>query len=431
MSEIATVLSVIYCNAGPGCRQPYRDCFQISLVQEKEEAAQPIPGLEGLYPDAAAMDNPDASPCFKSDYSGMLAADAASPGSPERDLHINEEQLWPSLSAVAASNRGSAAATPTCTTSSSRYTSPSETPCPTPVAPSTAARGVSHGRVEQNLQQRVESCQAEHLPNEGSSSSSSATTATTPQSPASSVVMYKACAASSVAEMFRGTCQVLLAPSCLAALSVDQQGLDLAVSLQEAVKAGSISVKQAASSLVSYLRQRQLSGSTASNHQQCNLSQLPLLQGAGTGLAAKAGTSAGLHKGQAMLASPLLTSSSATMSDAPSFAQWGCSDGIISPMSSLHLPGAGLFDGWTVQQSYSHHTPQQADGMLRSNGRLPLYARGSAAGLSPGEQSSAGASFPGFHRPSLGVQNQSSTILMSPPGFSRSYQPHLASEQHT
>jgi hypothetical protein len=101
---------------------------------------------------------------------------------------------------------------------------------------------------------------------EASSTSSSAdTTTTTPQSPVSSVVCFRAAPpAAKPAAAVQGRCAVLLQRGGSGlGVEPDPEGASLAASLQEAVRAGSLSVKQAAASLASYLRQRQQQAAAA------------------------------------------------------------------------------------------------------------------------------------------------------------------------
>ncbi len=494
--------------AGPGCRTPYDSEFQVNLVQRKEEAAHShAPAAAPVASVAALMASPRHHPAPATSAAAPAApggggAGHAVPASPGRNLHIDEEQFWPSLSSAAQSAKGSTA--PPTTAATSRHTSPRDTPSPPPVATRSAAAGPAWagpgGRAggacpQQQQQQQQELGQQsgggagsaerdrEGLQHEGSSSCSSATTATTPQSPASSVVAYRVRGGPSVLvePLLQGTCHVSLAPSALAPPPVDEEGAALALSLQEAVKAGSISVKQAAASLVSYLRQKQqqqaaaaAAAATAGSQAGVPLGHSPLMSlqqlslggaagigagvvGGGGGLAADAGRLSLLGicgplllGPQPLLASPrrsepLESSPSLAVSEAPTFAHWGRSDSImpaLSPMSSMHMPGAGLFEGWAsprVSQQQQHPYQQQP----LPPGRLPLYLRGAASSLaavppaspahSVNSQPTGLSSFPGFQpaqQVATSVQCQPAPGITCPPGFSRSmYQQRQQQQQ--
>ena len=231
-----------------------------------------------------------------------------------------------------------------------------------------------------------------------------------------------------------------LAPSVLAVPPLDTEGAALAASLQEAVRVGSVGVKQAAASIVSYLRQKQMGpapGPAGAAAQQQAAAALVLPNG---GLAAEAGCSGtpfggGLFGGELVAPAPLAASSprvpagatldsspSLAVSEAPTFAQWGRADSMLSPMSSLASPHGGLgassslFEGWA---SSPQHSPTQR--VQPAAQRLPLYARGAASARAPPP------GFPGFEPPSteqqlqqLQQQQQLRQPAASPPGFSRS-----------
>ncbi|GAB4821754.1 hypothetical protein N2152v2_008800 [Parachlorella kessleri] len=467
---------------------------QISLVQREEEETFPSAGAPAAE-----------SPCAQPQHQPAVAAPAATaasgagatvgpdgavggqpPASPGRNLHIDEEQFWPSLSTAAqpGSNKGSTAAT-------SRHTSPRDTPSPPPIATKPAGSGkapwpkagpgvaTQPQQGEQQVQGSRERSSAagpaaerDALGNEGSSASSSsaATTATTPQSPVSSVVAYRARIGGSLSQNppVAGTCHVSLAPSALVTPPLDEEGASLVASLQGAVKAGSLSLKQAAASLVSYLQQKhaqqvaavtaaaaagRLAGAPGSLQWQqplLSLQQLSLGGASGAqirsggegGLAAEAGRLLGgpslLFPGapSPLLANPgrrvpLDSSPSIAVSEALTFAHWGRSDSLasaLSPMSSA--PGAGLFEGWASprhsaqqhlhapQPSPQHQQQQQQPQLCR----VPLYARGAA---------SAGSAGPGLAAmPAAGMDGPRAQVGSSGfPGFQSSQQQQASPEQ--
>lgn len=389
--------------AGPGCRSPYGSEFQVSLVRRVEELV-PASAPPAAQPTAAAPCARATSGGGGGSGSGGVAASAApapsaTPASPARDLHFEQEQLWPSLSSAAQSAKGSATAT------TSRHTSPRDTPSPPPVKTTRGSKAAPQPALQ--------------LDGEGSTagSCSSATSATTPQSPASSVVSYRARTASSVVEQLQGTCHVSLAPGALPAPAVDEEGAALAASLQQAVRAGSLSVRQAAASLVAYLRQKQAPPAVLPGL-QLQLLAGPTGAGSAAGLAAAAGrmnaqSGGGLFAG----ASPgERLDSSLASGGALTFSQWAHTDS--SAPSARSSGGLGLFDGWGPSTSM-----QQQRQLLQqpARTRLPLYARGAAQGAAA---AGPGMGFPGFQASDAASPaappRQPARQVGSPPGFSRS-----------
>ena len=309
-------LKTEFSNRCPNCREEYDSDFQAGLRRRQERVAQlqrEAAAAREATKASAAASAAERGPGGRHAPPPPRAA-AAAARSPRRDLHIEQEQLWPSLGAAA-----QAAQQPQ--------------PQATPHAPRSEARRVASPlQLPRILPQPLAA--AADTSESSSTSSSADTTANTPQSPVSSVVAFRAgppTAKAAAAAAVQGRCAVVLqrggcglgadvsasagrcAPlnalgadgrACLrgavhaaqrllcapasvlhlppvgshhliaahlcARLQPDPEGASLAASLQEAVRAGSLSVKQAAASLASYLRQRQqqaaaLAGSAASS----------------------------------------------------------------------------------------------------------------------------------------------------------------------
>ncbi|KAL4429346.1 hypothetical protein ABPG77_005120 [Micractinium sp. CCAP 211/92] len=323
-----------------------------------------------------------------------------------------------------------------------------------------------------------------HAEPEASSSSSADTAATTPQSPASSVVCFRAAqvqpppgcslglrsqpglagkplvgaAVAQAPVAVHGRCAVVL-PRCGSDLGVepDPEGASLAASLQEAVRAGSLSVKQAAASLASYLRQRQhaaaaaaiataVAGSASSSPARVggqpssagstgsplsgNLTPFTMPASAlAAAAAAAAGSGSGMLRSESSLLLPC--DSSQSVATSATLSHWAHSGSLPMPEQSP----LGSSTSWRQHQHQQQH--QQVVGSpVRDNDKLPLFMRrgtlraGAAlAGSSCGgggspsstasQASSAGSgSFPGFpSRSGSPTPEPAKRVIAPPPGF--------------
>lgn len=484
-------LKTEFSNRCPNCRVEYDSDFQAGLRRRQERVAQLQKEAAAAREAAAAA--PKAPPAAAVKQHG--APPPPPPRSPRRDLHIEQERAWPSLGAAAAQQQAQQAQrqqqlqqAQQAQASMQQQQQPQQAqPPPQPGGPAGGRRADSppHPAAAAPLRLApIVASRSLHAEPEASSSSSANTAATTPQSPASSVVCFRAAhlppscgstlatlpgsagkpLAGSVAGQplaaVQGRCAVVL-PRCGSGLGVesDPEGASLAASLQEAVRAGSLSVKQAAASLASYLRQRQqaaaaaaiataVAGSASSSPARgdgqpssAGSPGSPLTSRSGSltpfsmpanALAAAAAAAAGCS-GSGLLGaeSSLLAPSDSTQSVATSasLSHWA------SASSSLPMPAPPpLVSAPSWQQQ-----PQQQQlvgSPVRDNDKLPLFMRrgtlrsgaalaggGSGGGGSPSSTashaSSAGSgSFPGFpSRSGSPTPEPAKRVIAPPPGF--------------
>lgn len=194
-------LKTEFSNRCPNCREEYDSDFNAGLRRRQERVAQ-LQKEEAAAREAART--AAAAAAAERGAGGRAAGPpppppprtsntaARSPRSPRRDLHIEQEQLWPSLGAAAqavAQQQHHAHATPVAPRPEARRVA--SPPQLAPILPQPAV-GVADA--------------------EASSTSSSAdTTTTTPQSPVSSVVCFRAAPpAAKPAAAVQGRCAVLL-----------------------------------------------------------------------------------------------------------------------------------------------------------------------------------------------------------------------------
>lgn len=332
-----------------------------------------------------------------------------SPRSPRRDLHFEQEQLWPSLGAAVA-------------------------------AAAHHSHGHHGGQQQQQQQQQQHALGARQPPQPGearralpllpplapilpsvpteqeasSSSGSADTAATTPQSPVSSVVAF--CAAPPPAKAaVAGRCAVVLqrGGSGLGA-EPDPEGASLAASLQEAVRAGSLSVKQAAASLASYLRQRQAaavaagSASSSPGSGACQLSCGGCCGTAG-GLLGYSPFSLPGAVGLAGVGPSLAACDSRVTS--VSLSHWASSGTSITSSLSLHgsQPALALYASGAA--SWQQQSPLAAEPTAgsprRDSDKLPLFMRRGSLPAVAAVDSAGGGS---------GMQ-EAKHLLRPPPGF--------------
>ena len=356
-------------NQCPGCRQPYDSDFDAGLRRrqeraEREQAEDRAAEVSSRPPPVPAATVKLAQPRKRGQQPQPLPQ-------AEHDLHIEEEQVWPSLGGVSAAMPPGAGAA-----ASGRRPLP---------------------RVATTRVERVE-------PESSSTTSSGTTTATTPQSPADSVVAYRAALptaaqAAAAVEALRGHCHVALQTGGLGA-QLDPEGANLCASLQGAVKLGTIGIKQAASTLASYLRrkhQQQLLGAHGSLPYPCpDQGAASPFQAAGCGLLSLASPGEALEACQSLAAS-----------EEPSLRRWGSG---ASAQASASGPAA--LEG-------------ASGSPVRGGGRLPLYARGSGAATAG---SQPGSGFPGFPAALASPAQDPPLTLgslkgrLAPPGFGTSFQ---------
>ncbi|EFN54299.1 hypothetical protein CHLNCDRAFT_135482 [Chlorella variabilis] len=438
-------LKTEFSNRCPNCRVEYDSDFQAGLRRRQERVAQ-LQREATAQAEAAAL-AAKAAPAAAGERPGGKHVQPPPPPpppppraqqSPRRDLRIGQEQLWPSLGAAPQQLP--------------LHTQPQPQPHTPPAqrqAPEACALGLGSPPQLAALLPQPASSSAEQ---EASSSSSADTAATTPQSPVSSVVCFRAlpppgCAASkpaappAAAAPVQGRCAVVLQRGGGLGVDSDPEGASLAASLQDAVRAGSLSVKQAAASLASYLRQSQLlqaaalGGSASSS--PARGSHQPSSAGStgagGPGItpftlgACAADCATGLLGGEASLMLPSDSGFSATTS--ASLSHWA-----PSAASSLCMP-PGLFGGGTAaaaawppqaQPSAAAASPLAAS-PVRDNGKMPLFLRRGSIPVAPslGSPSSAGgpsspssaASFPGFPSGSSSPTAELKRMMAPPPGF--------------
>ena len=357
-------------NLCPGCRTPYDSDVEAGLRRGQErlereaaEAAATAAGAPGgrRVPHAQPMPQQQQQGqqqqqaaraktvlLAKRGGSSSVAATSAPlppPAEPGRDLQIQEEQAWPSLGAG-------------------------------------AATGLPPGQGRRPLPRVATRRRSEAAAAESSSSTSSGnTTATTPQSPCDSVVQYHARLPPSADPVvpapaaLHGHCHVALQAGGLDS-AVDPEGASLCASLQEAVRLGTIGVKQAAATLASYLRRKQAAA---------------WLEGPGAAAAAAAPLAPGSLEPSASPA----TSNSALLG------------GSWAPPA---LPGGSLLVGGA--------TGGTTGSPARCTGRRPLYQRSSPPPGFPGFPSAAPAS---PHRGEAVARapplDALAKLRMPPPGF--------------
>ncbi|KAL4458656.1 hypothetical protein ABPG75_013521 [Micractinium tetrahymenae] len=497
-------LKTEFSNRCPNCRVEYDSDFQAGLRRRQERVAQLQKEAAAAREAAAAAAKavpvvatkqhaapPPPPPCA-----------ARSPRSPRRDLHIEQEQLWPSLGAATAQQQAQQALRQQqlqqqALAQQQQQQQPQQPqqsqPPPRPGEPAGGRRAGSPPQLAPPVAPPrlapIVASRSLHPEPEGSSSSSADTAATTPQSPASSVVSFRAAhvqpsllgcgaglaslpglagkpvAGGAVAQpsaAVQGRCAVVL-PRCGSGLGIepDPEGCSLAASLQEAVRAGSLSVKQAAASLASYLRQRQqaavaaaiaaaVAGSASSSpargcgqpssagstgsplaSRSGNLtpfsmpaSALAAAAAAAAGCSGACGGGSGLLSAESSLLLPC--DSTHSVATSASLSHWA------SPSSSLPMPVQSPLGGaasWQQQQ-------QLVGSPVRDNDKLPLFMRrgtlrpgaalaggGSGGGGSPlstaSQASSAGSgSFPGFpSRSGSPTPEPAKRVIAPPPGF--------------
>ncbi|PSC71085.1 RNA recognition motif isoform A [Micractinium conductrix] len=456
-------LKTEFSNQCPNCRVEYDSDFQAGLRRRQERVAQlqheAAEQREATAKAAAAVaERLAVKHAAPPPPPPRVARSPRSPRSPRRELHIEQEQLWPSLAAA------TQAAAPQHLQQQHQPAARQQPPSPLagggrrqqgspPAAPQAPA---PPPRLAPILQAPLEA--------EASSSSSSAdTAATTPQSPVSSVVAFRAAPAAvapllcgtgrplelalaaqaaHAAAAMQGRCAVVLPRAGGLGADPDPEGASLAASLQEAVRSGSLSVKQAAASLASYLRQRQHAAGAAA-----------------LGCAAAAASVSGLQQpshvagvvpfgllgtGQLVSEHSLLPCdsgiSSATSASLSHWAPGGASPCTSQPLPVLQ-PLPTRFDGsaapsmsWQQQQQQQQQQDHVVGSPVRNNDKLPLFLRrgslrqagagcsggsGSPSGSAgSGSSSSAGSgSFPGFpSRPSSPTQ-ELKRMIAPPPGF--------------
>lgn len=449
-------LKTEFSNRCPNCRVEYDSDFQAGLRRRQERVAQLQQQEDDFQQELAAK----AAALAAAERSSSRHVQPPPPPppprvlrSPRRDLHIEQEQLWPSLGGGA----GAQLAAPAAAHHPQQPTQP--------LAQRPAEAGSPRLGSPPRLAAILSQSPRGGVDQEASSSSSADTAATTPQSPVSSVVSFRAvppaatcssaskraaaCAAASAA--VQGRCAVVLQRCCVLGVDADPEGASLAASLQDAVRAGSLSVKQAAASLASHLRQRQLhhasglSGSAGSS--PARSSRQPSSAGStgagggsttpfsmpAVGIQPVCGTSGtgGLlaSDGSFALCGSSLSSMATTSA---SLSHW-------APAGSATLPlpatAPALLDG-TASGTWQQQQPQQASvaplaaSPVRDNDRLPLFMRrGSLPGAAvaaaepmggPGSSRlSSGTSFPGFPPSASGTPPapELKRTLAAPPGF--------------
>lgn len=477
----------------------YDSDFQAGLRRRQERVAQLQ--KEAAAAREAASAPPKVAPAAAAKQHGAPPPPPPraprSPRSPRRDLRIEQEQMWPSLGAAAAQQQAQhaqrqqqlqQAQQAQLSLQQQQQPQPAQPP-PQPGELAGARRAASALQHVPGAPPRLAPIVASrslHAEPEGSSSSSADTAATTPQSPASSVVCFRASQAQPTlgctsglpslpglaskplagsvtgqpTVALQGRCAVVL-PRCGSGLGVepDPEGASLAASLQEAVRAGSLSVKQAAASLASYLRQRQqaaaaaaiaaaVAGSASSSPARgggqpssAGSTGSPLASGSvnltpfsmpASALAAAAAAAAGCP-GSGLLSSEssllLPCDSTQSVATSASLSHWA------SPSSSLPMPmqpPLGSSASWQQQQQQ-----QLVGSPVRDNDKLPLFMRrgtlrsgaalaggsGSGGGGSPSslasQASSAGSgSFPGFpSRSGSPTPEPTKRVIAPPPGF--------------
>eukprot|EP00887_Chlorella_sp_A99_P006584 scaffold3.g6584.t1 len=346
-------------NLCPGCRTPYDSDFEAGLRRRQEKvereqheaAAQQQQQQLGAPPGAGGGAHPpapvSAAKAAGRKRGGQVHAQAhaqqqASSREPERDLHIEEEQAWPSLGSAAAT-----AALPAGAAAGGRRR---------PLPP------VATGRAEA----------ADSASGSGSTSSGT-TTATTPQSPADSVVAYRAAppAAALCVQTLQGQCHVALQSGGLGA-EPDAEGAELCASLQEAVRSGTIGIKQATASLASYLRRKHQPGG-------CCPPQPQLLPTGGALWCC----------GPQQAGSPFYASSASTDGGAAGATALLALQGRAGP-AEHSLPaapnGEPSLGGWAAATPQAGSPGAEAGSPVRRAGKLPLYAR----------NATGGGGFPGF-----------------------------------
>jgi hypothetical protein len=424
-------LKTEFSNRCPNCRVEYDSDFQAGLRRRQERVAQlqreAAAEREAAKAAALAAAERPADKLVHPPPPPPPPRAPRSPRSPRKDLHIEQEQLWPALGAAQASSHQASPA------AHAQQHRPAVEPAgpglgsPPPLA--AILPQPAHGAAEQ----------------EASSSSSADTAATTPQSPVCSVVAFRAlppapaCGSASKLAVapttgdggpLHGRCSVLLQRGSGLGVEADPEGASLAASLQEAVRAGSLSVKQAAASLASYLRQRQLhaaAGGSASSSPGRGSGQPSSVGSSGAvrvtpfsltvgGLPAYA--NGGVLPGEA---GPAPCDSVLSVATSASLSHWASSGTL--PMPSAQ-PGV-LGSGWQQAQQAA---PPAIGSPVRDNDRLPLFMRRGSlpAGPntaapsvgSPGSASgSSAASFPGFPSGSSSPTQELKRTLLPPPGF--------------
>lgn len=502
-------LKTEFSNRCPNCRVEYDSDFQAGLRRRQERAqqlqldlAQEEEAADKAAADKEAANRAAAASAAAAERSAPASSKhvqpppppppraARSPRSPRRDLHIEQEQLWPSL--------GAAAAQQAHPSGHHNVQQRPQQPQQQPQQPQQAQQHQQqlHGdagrwRVQGSpprlapilpASSQVHAHPGPPIEQEASSSSSADTAATTPQSPATSVVCFRAVAAAptgmkpaalpSVPSAVAGRCAVVLQRNGDGlGVEPDPEGASLAASLQEAVRAGSLSVKQAAASLASYLRQRQhavataavaaAAGSASSSPARdaqahahahahnggsagsvCSgrFGPSPFHAPAGVldGLPCSGACSGG-HGGSMLRSETSLAACDSTATSA-SLSHWA--PGTASPSTSLPLPMPTQLGGaasWQQQQQQAQHTQQQRSGSpVRDNDKLPLFMRrgslrpgaalaggsgangggGSGSPCSSGSAtSSASGSFPGFPSRSSSPTAELKRMIAPPPGF--------------
>lgn len=192
-------LKTEFSNRCPNCREEYDSDFNAGLRRRQERAAQVQREKEAAREAARAT---AAAAAAERGAGGRAAGPPPpppprtkaphSPRSPRRDLHIEQEQLWPSLGAAAQAavqQQHHAHAAPHAPRAEARRVA--SPPQLAPILPQPAAT--------------VADVEA------SSTSSSDDTTTTTPQSPVSSVVCFRAAPlATKPAAAVQGRCAVLL-----------------------------------------------------------------------------------------------------------------------------------------------------------------------------------------------------------------------------
>ena len=476
-------LKTEFSNRCPNCRLQYDCDFQAGLLRRQERAAQLQQDSAAAAAAAAQREPAPAAPAAPRPIHVLVAERPGSKHvqpppppppprgvrSPRRDLHIEQEQVWPSLGA---------AAQPAAPHHHHHHQQQHTPPQRVQQADAAARRLGSPPQLAAILAQRGGSSSSSVEHEGGGGSSSADTCASTPQSPASSVVCFRAATTATSAEPalplnaastsgkapVQGRCAVVLQRGGGLGVDVDPAGASLAASLQEAVRAGSLSVRQAAASLASYLRQRQQqqqqlqqlqqAGSSAgsspargSGRQPSSAGSTPfsLPGGAAGGLAKTSSSGAGMLSAESSLAPCDSGQSVATSATSASLSHWApegtgpAGSLLLQQQQPVHgLFGSGLASSNNWQQQQQHDCALQATqpaaapapvgSPVRGNDRLPLFMRRGTlpeAQSSDGSPSSAGGSssgssaagFPGFPSGASSPTQELKRLIAPPPGF--------------